>query len=161
MRSRRKDPDGFDLRALQNLYSALGPALSAQVQRIFAGDGSPTSEQWYVRLHCGRATMSPLPTQPRLASDDITPERLFLLPPNWELARIVLTALDGEGTSRGDLFSAEGDYYCRLRSGSDVDSLPFLHLWTMCNGRALRFESFLGRFALRRAGTLDGCLAKF
>ncbi len=150
------------MQALRGLYSARGPALSAEVRRIFAGDGSPSSEQWYIRLPCGRGMMAPLPTQPRLASDDITPQRLFMLPPGWELVRTVLTALDGEGTGRGDLFSAEGDYFCRRsHSGADADSLPFLHLWTMCGGRALRFESFLGHLALRRAGTLAGCPAKF
>ena len=97
----------------------------------------------------------------RFSSDAITPQELFLLPPTWELTRAVLSALHGELSSRGDLFSATGSFYCRPHGSRETDSLPFLHLWTMCGGRALRFESFLEGLHLQRAVTLAGCPARF
>jgi hypothetical protein len=151
-----------DLAALQGLYSALGPGLPIEVERVFAGDGAPGSGEWCAR-HRGRGLV--LAPQSRwrcfFADEDLSAERLFSLPPGWELTRARLTKLQGERTRRGDQLSAQGTFFCRLRGSPATDPLPFLHLWTMCAGRALRFESYLDGLELRRARVLEGCPAKF
>ena len=55
------------------------------------------------------------------------------------------------------MVTVQGHLYCRPRGSWDNERLPFLHTWTMCAGRALRFESFLDDLELRRHGRLEGC----
>ncbi|HMK91899.1 MAG TPA: hypothetical protein VK576_02775 [Thermoleophilia bacterium] len=153
--------DEADLEALRELYASLGPGYPLEVARVFAGDGSATSEQWDARTRRGRGPFVVPQRWRRVAGDDLSSGSLFLLPPGWELTRAELSELQGELTRRGDLLSAEGTFYCRLRGGWHTDPLPFLHLWTMCAGRALRFESYLEGLELRRAGRLEGCPARF
>lgn len=156
----KRDPDETDLEALREFYAALGPGLRPEVERVFAGDGSPGSVQWQGCLHRGRGlVLAPLRWR-RLTSDGLTPERLFLLPPGWELTRAALAKLDGTLGKKGDLLSAQGTYYCRPRGSWANDPLPFVHLWTMCAGRALRFASYLDGLELRRDQTLAGCPAR-
>jgi hypothetical protein len=161
--ARRQDSlaDETDLEALRELYASLGPGLPLEVARVFGGDGSPASEQWYVRVRRGRGAILAPQRWHRVAVDDLTSARLFLLPPAWEFTRAALSELHGELTRRGDLLSAQGTFYCRPRGSWDADPLPFLHLWTMCAGRALRFESYLEGLEMRRVGGLGGCPARF
>jgi len=155
------DADETDLEALRALYAALGPGLPIEVARVFAGDGSAASEQWEGRVRRSRGLILTTQRWQHLDDGPITPAGLFLLPPAWELTRSELARLSGELTKRGDLLSAEGTFYCRPRGSWDTDPLPFLHLWTMCAGRALRFESFLDGLELRRVGHLEGCPTRF
>jgi hypothetical protein len=155
------EPDEADLEALRELYGALGPGLPPELVRVFSGDGSPESEQWHARLRRGRGLLLMPPRRRCLASSDLTPERLFQLPPGWELTRTALARLGGKLSGRGDLLSAQGTYYCRPRGSWSTDALPFVHLWTMWAGRALRFASYLDGFELRRAGPLEGCPVRY
>jgi hypothetical protein len=156
-----RNVDEADLEALRDFYATLGPGLPLEFARVFAGDGSPAGEHWYARLQRGRGLVMTLSRKSRLSSDAITPHDLFLLPPTWELTRAVLSDLTGESSGRGNLFSARGNYFCRPRGSWETDSLPFVHLWTMCGGRALRFDSFLDGLHPQRAATLAGCPARF
>jgi len=161
MRRQRSDADEADLEALRRFYAALGPGLPLEVARVFAGDGSPESEQWYARVRRGRGLVLVPRRWRRVEAADLSPARLFLLPPAWELTRATLSELQGELTKRGDLLTAQGTSYCRLRGSWDTDPLPFLHLWTMCGGRALRFESYIDGLELRRVGRLEGSPSRF
>jgi hypothetical protein len=78
-------------------------------------------------------------------------------PGNWELTHVDLDALEGELTKRGDLLRASGHLCCRPRGSWANERFPFLHLWTMCAGRALAFRSYLDGRELRRSAALDGC----
>ena len=160
IRKQKSSADEADLEALRELYAALGPGVPLEFERLISGDGSPASEQWYEwcgRVIRGRGMVMPLAKKHRLSGNDLTPPRLFLLPPGWELTRTVLSELNGRLTDRGDLLIAKGTYYCRPHGSAETDSLSFLHLWTMWAGHALRFESFLDGHRLQRVATLAGC----
>jgi hypothetical protein len=158
---RDKEPDEADLEALREFYAALGPGLPPAVERVFSGDGWPQSARWQAGLRRGRGrALAPLSWR-RLASDDLTPERLFLLPPGWELTRAALARLGGLLSRKGDLLSAQGTYYCRPCGSWNTEALPFVHFWTMCGGRALRFANYLDGLELRREATLAGCPTRY
>jgi hypothetical protein len=152
MRARRhRVPDEAALEALRELYGALGPGGPLAVARVFAGDGSPASERWCSAYHRDLCR----------AADELCDRSLFALPPGWQLTRAELRRLAGEHTRRGDRLAAAGVFFCRPRSGGPTERFPFLHVWRMCAGRALRFESQLDGIALRRAGSLAGCPPRY
>jgi hypothetical protein len=143
--------DEGDLEQLRVLYASLGPGFPAQAQRVFDGDGAGGDGSWCFayngrRLRC-------------LAAPELSNYELFALPPDWELMHVVVSSLTGRLTSRGELLNAIGYLYCRPRGSWESVRLPFMHLWTMCAGRALRYESILDGIELRRAQRLEGCPA--
>jgi hypothetical protein len=140
--------DEADLEQLRALYASLGPGFPPQAQRVFAGEEA-NDESWCLghngwQLRC-------------LPALELSNNELFSLPPGWELMRVDIFSLTGKLTSRGELLNVSGHLYCRPRGSWETMRLPFLHLWTMCAGRALSFQSFLDGVELRRVGGLAGC----
>ncbi len=142
--------DEVDLERLRVLYAALGPGFPAAALAVFTGEAT-AGDDWCVSYR-GR-------TQRCLPAGELSNDELFVLPPRWEVMRVVVHALKGKPTKRGDVVSVSGYFYCRPRGSWTNERIPFLHLWTMCAGQALRFDSFLDEIELRRRGCGAGCLA--
>jgi hypothetical protein len=145
-----KAVDEVDLDRLRELYAALGPGFPAAALAVFAGDDPSEGGDWCVSYR-GR-------TQRCLRASEFSNDELFILPPRWEVMRVVVRTLRGKLTKRGDVVSVTGYFYCRPRGSWTNERIPFLHLWTMCAGQALSFESFLDNIELRRVGRVGACL---
>ena len=133
------------------LYAFLGPGFPPQVLRVFASEAEREGESWCLayngwQLRC-------------LAALDLSNNELFALPPGWELMRVDIAKLTGKLTSHGEVLNVAGFFYCRPHGAWEDMGFPFLHLWTMCAGRALRFQSFFDGIELQRVGRLEGCQA--
>ena len=53
-----------------------------------------------------------------------------------------------------------GFMYCRPRGSWENIRVPLLHVWTLCLGKALRFENLLDGLELGRADGLRRCAAE-
>jgi hypothetical protein len=140
-----------DLEALRGLYAALGPGFAFEARQVFEGEDRSDGEEWCAGLNGFRVGC--------LAVSDLSGERLFMLPEKWELTRVAVQQLKGRLTKRGDVVKVRGYLYCRLRGDWDVEQFPFLHMWTMCAGKAIRLESFFDGLELRRSAPLARCRA--
>jgi hypothetical protein len=83
-------------------------------------------------------------TAGELASDD-----LFALPVAWEVMRVEPRRLTRQ---RHGIVAVAGFMYCRPKGSWETMRLPFLHVWTMSAGRALRFQNFLDGIEMERTG---------
>lgn len=139
-------PDEVNLEALRSFYAALGPGFALQARRVFEGADSSAEEQWCAGINGLRVGCFDVSS---LSSD-----RLFVLPRYWELTRVTVDKVVGRQTKRGYVVRVKGHFYCRVRGDSDVEEFPFLHMWTMLGGRALRLESFFDGLEFRRTASL-------
>ena len=80
---------------------------------------------------------------------------LFLLPATWEVMRAEVRRL----TYKRGIGTVGGFMYCRPRGSWENIRVPLLHVWTMCLGKALRFENLLDGLELGRADGLRRCAA--
>jgi hypothetical protein len=149
----RRAVDDADLFRLQDLYGALGLGFPAEAVRVFGGEDGRDGGDWCLYRR-GR-----IRTLRCLSPPDLSSHELFSLPSTWEITRVVARDLTGQRTKHGDLVSVGGDVYCRARGSWDTARLPFYHLWTMCAGRALRFENLLDGTELKRRGRREVCAA--
>jgi hypothetical protein len=145
----RRVAEEVDLEAVRNLYAALGPGFAFEARRVFEGDTPSADEEWCVGDNGFGAGCFPV--------SELSGDRLFRLPEHWELTRVAVYKLKGRLTRRGDVVRVKGHLHCRLRGDWDVERFPFIHMWTMCAGKALSFESFLDGLELRRRSPLSGC----
>ena len=127
---------------LVELYAALGPGYPGEVARVFAGEDATVDAAWCA----GYAARTEL----CLKADELSSGVLFALPPTWEVMRTVILNLRGGFSRQGELVSVTGHLYCRPRGSWRIDRLPFLHVWTIRAGTAIRFESYFDGIALRR-----------
>jgi hypothetical protein len=144
-----QDADETNLDALRDLYGALGPGFPLAVKRVFEGDTRLRTDEWQLRVQ-GLKRGS-------VVADDLSSGGLFSLPPRWELTRVAAERLQGRFTKDGDVIKARGHIYCRPTGGWESERFPFIHMWTMCAGKALRFESFFDGLELRRRNTPREC----
>ncbi len=150
-RLRKATVDEADLERLRVFYAALGPGFPIEALSVFEGEQAAHDEDWCLRLR-GRTLRC-------FGAEELSNDELFVMPPNWEVTRVVVRDLRGSLTKRGEVVSVTGHFYCRPHGSWGNERLPFLHLWTMCAGRALHFESFLDGVELRRKSHLEGCPA--
>jgi hypothetical protein len=149
--SESRTSDDADLNALRDLYGALGPGFPLEAQRVFEGDQQSERDEWCIGLR-GRMLRC-------FDADELSSDEIFGLPAKWELTKVEVYKLRGRLTKSGDVVKVMGHLHCRPRGSWDSERFPFLHLWTMCAGRALRLESFFDGLELRRKGVLEGCPA--
>ena len=140
--------DDDALERLEKLYDALGLGFPPEGLVLFGGDTSELGV-WSVSRR-GRKLGY-------VSSSEVSNDELFALPPAWEIMRVVVHTVGSEHTRRGDVVSVAGHLYCRPRGSWASERFPFLHIWTMCAGRALRFEDFLDGVELKRTSRLEGC----
>ena len=62
-------------------------------------------------------------------------------------------------TYKRGVATVSGFIYCRPRGSWENIRVPLLHVWTMCLGKALRFENLLDGLELGRADGLTRCAA--
>ncbi len=93
----------------------------------------------------------------RSADRDTAPTRVrpVLLPATWEVTRAEVRRL----TYKRGIATVTGFMYCRPRGSWENIRVPLLHVWTMCLGKALRFENLLDGLELGRADGLTRCAA--
>ena len=143
--------DDADLKRLRGLYDALGLGFPPEALQVFGGDEAADRGDWCLSRN-GRTLRC-------LGADELSNDELFALPATWELMRVVVRTVGSKRTKRGHVVSFGGHLYCRPRGSWGNERFPFLHIWTMCAGRALHFEDFLDGIELRRSGRLNGCPA--
>jgi len=147
---KRMTVDEANMEPLRGLYDALGLGFPAEALRIFSGEHGH-DDYWCLHRR-GRSR-----TLRCLRAPELSNHELFALRDTWEIMRVVARDVTGQQTKRGDLVSVGGDLYCRRRGSWDNVRLPFFHLWTMCDGKALRFENLLDDTELRREGRPEVC----
>ena len=135
------------LEQLRGVYRGLGPGFPAEATRLFSEDGVADGGTWAVSVN-GH-------TPRRLNVEDFSSTDLFVLPSSWEVMRAEVRSL----TAKRDIVTVTGFIYCRPRGSWEQMRVPLLHVWTICLGKALRFESLLDGVELRRADGLTRCVA--
>ena len=131
------------LERLRSAYRALGPGFPPEAVALFAYGGDDGGGAWY--------RLAPRGQRRRLATAEMTSNDLFSMPPNWEVMRVELRRLN----ARRGLVTASGFMRCRPRGTWENLRIPFLHTWTMRDGKALTFQNFLDSIELRRADERD------
>ncbi len=135
-----------ELEQLRNAYGALGPGFPCEALVLFDQNEAEGGE-WCIKVNGRRSRC--LGTSELLSSD------LFALPATWEVMRADVRQL---AYKRG-IATVSGVMYCRPRGSWENMRLPLLHVWTMCRGKALRFENLLDGIELGRADGLTRCAA--
>jgi hypothetical protein len=135
--------DEADLERLRELYAALGPGFPAEVVRVFADEETSADGGWCLSYNGRRERCLP--------TTELSNHELFAMPPTWELIGVTVSRLSGRLTKRGEQLDAAGHLFCRPRGAWETMRLPFLHHWTLCAGKLLRFESLLDGIELCRA----------
>ena len=136
--------DEMDL--LRGAYGALGPGFAPEALKLFDQDGAEGGD-WCIRVNGRRSRC--------LATSALDSSDLFLLPPTWEVMRAEVRRL----TYKRGIATVSGFMYCRPRGSWENIRVPLLHVWTMCLGKALRFENLLDGLELGRADGLRRCAA--
>lgn len=140
-----------DVEGLRAFYDALGLGFPLEGRALFGGGDAFAPDSWSV-VQRGR----------RLGyvdASEISNDELFALPAGWEITRVAVHTFESRHTGRGEVVTVGGHLYCRPRGRWGNERFPFLHIWTMCAGRALRFEDFLERVELKRLSRVEGCPA--
>jgi hypothetical protein len=135
-----------ELEQLRNAYSALGPGFSRGALTLFGQDGAEGGD-WCIKVNGRRSRC--------LGAAELDSTDLFALPPGWEVMRAEVRQL---AYKRGRV-TVTGFIYCRPRGSWENIRLPLFHVWTMCLGKALRFQSFLDGIELYRADGRTRCTA--
>jgi len=143
-------PGGDGLEGLRSFYDALGLGFPLE-GRVLFGDDEGERNAWRVVQRGHRLGY--------VAASDVSNDELFALPAGWEITRVAVHTFESRHTSGGDTVTVGGHLYCRPRGRWGNERFPFLHIWTMCAGRALRFEDFLERVELKRMSSVRGCPA--
>jgi hypothetical protein len=128
-----------ELEQLRAAYGALGPGLPAEARRLFAPDIDADGSDWYVKVH-GK-------TSRRLRASELASTDLFALPSSWEVMRTEVRTL----TRKAGVVTVTGFMYCRPRGSWENMRVPILHMWTMCLGKAVRFQNLVDGIELCRA----------
>ncbi len=136
-----------DLEQLRNAYAALGPGFPREALTLFDQGGAEGGE-WCVKVY-GR-------TWRCLNASELQSTDLFALPSTWELTRAEVVRLRYK---RG-FATVTGLMYCRPRGSWENVRMPLLHVWTMCFGKALRFQNILDDFELCRADGHMRCVVQ-
>ena len=136
--------DELDL--LRGAYGALGPGFPPEALTLFDQDGAEGAE-WCFKVNGRRSRC--------LATSELDSSDLFLLPASWEVMRAEVRGL----TYKRGIATASGFMYCRPRGSWENMRVPLLHVWTMCLGKALRFQNLLDGLELGRADGLTRCAA--
>ncbi len=136
--------DELDL--LRGAYGALGPGFATEALALFGQDGAEGAE-WCLRINGRRSRC--------LSTSELDSSDLFLLPASWEVMRAEVRRL----TYKRSVATVSGLMYCRPRGSWENIRVPLLHVWTMCRGKALRFENLLDGLELGRADGLTRCAA--
>jgi hypothetical protein len=132
---------------LRSAYLALGPGFPAEALALFEHGEGEDGGMW-----CRLAPRA----KPRfLSANELTSNDLFGLPPAWEVMRVEPRRL----TARRGVISVTGSMHCRPRGSWENIRVPVLHAWTMCDGKALRFQNLLDDIELRRADGRTRCSA--
>ncbi len=142
IRRQRRAFDAAFRERLVELYAAVGPGFPGEVARVFAGDDATADATWCAG-YGRRASLC-------IKADELSSGVLFALPPTWEVMRAVVRNQRGGFSKEGELVSVTGHLYCRPRGSWRSDRFPFLHVWTIRAGTAIRFESYFDGLALRR-----------
>lgn len=135
-----------DLDLLQGAYGALGPGFPSEALTLFEQGGADGGD-WCIKVN-GRKSRC-------LNTNELESTDLFILPATWEVMRVEVREL----TYKRGIATVTGFMYCRPRGTWENVRVPFLHVWTMCLGRALRFENLLDGVELGRADGLVRCAA--
>jgi hypothetical protein len=136
--------DELDL--LRGAYGALGPGFAPEARALFQQDGLE-GVAWCLKINGRRARC--------LSTSELDSSDLFLLPASWEVKRAEVRRL----TYKRGTATVSGLMYCRPRGSWENIRIPLLHVWTMCRGRALRFQNLLDDLELVRADGLARCAA--
>ena len=140
-----------EVEGLRAFYDALGLGFPLEGRTLFGDDDVFEPDVWRVTQRGHRLGS--------VGAGEISNDELFALPAGWEITRVVAHTFDSRHTRRGDVVTVGGHLYCRPRGRWGNERFPFLHIWTMCAGRALRFEDFLERVELKRMSRVEGCPA--
>lgn len=140
-RGKRQPVDEAELDGLRSVYAALGMGFPAQASRLFGGEDPAAEGRWCLK-HMGRTIRC-------LRTPDLSDRELFVIPIGWEVIRAVATSLTGRRGKRGDQITVFGEMHCRPRGTWENVAIPFQHVWTLCAGRALRFENIVDATVLR------------
>ena len=135
------------LEQLRGVYRELGPGFPAAATRLFSVDGAEDGGAWALSVN-GRPSR-------RLNACDLASTDLFVMPASWEVMRAEVRSFK----SKRDVVTVTGFIYCRPRGSWEHLRVPLVHIWTICLGKALRFESLLDGVELRRADGLTRCAA--
>jgi hypothetical protein len=135
-----------ELEQLRNAYGALGPGFPPEAGRLFDQDGADGAE-WCVRVFGRRSRC--------LGASGLDSTDLFALPSTWQVMRTEIQRL----TYKRGLATVTGFMYCRPGGSWENVRLPLLHVWTMCLGKALRFQNLLDGIELCRADGRTRCAA--
>ena len=134
-----------DVERLRSVYLALGPGFPAEAFALFEHEGGDGGGVW-----CRLAPHA----KPRfLTATELASTDLFGLLPSWEVMRVEPRRL----TARSGIITVTGSMYCRPRGTWENIRVPVLHAWTMCQGKALRFQNLLDDIELRRADGHTRC----
>ena len=117
-----------------------------QARTLFDQDGANGGE-WCLKVNGHRSRC--------LSTGELDSSDLFLLPASWEVMRAEVRRL----TYKRGVATVSGLMYCRPRGSWENMRVPLLHVWTMCLGKALRFENLLDGLELVRADGLTRCAA--
>jgi hypothetical protein len=135
-----------ELERLRNAYGALGPGFPSEARVLFDQNGAEEGE-WCIKVNSRRSRC--------LGTSELDSSDLFLLPATWEVMRAEVRQL----AHKRDIATVTGFMYCRPHGSWENMRLPLLHVWTMCLGKALRFENLLDGIELGRADGLTRCAA--
>lgn len=135
-----------ELEQLRSVYGALGPGFPSEALALFDQDGANGGE-WCIKVNGRRSRC--------LGTSELDSTDLFTLPPGWEVMRAEVRQL---AQKRGRV-TVTGVMYCRPHGSWENLQLPLFHVWTMCLGKALRFQSFLDGIELYRADGVTRCAA--
>ncbi len=149
LRRRRRQPPGMapavlaDLAQLRLFYGALGLGFPAGGNALF---GVQEDAEWHVTWR-GRIRRC-------LSAQELVAEDLFHLPWRWELMRVRLYEYYGRLTRHGEFVCVSGSVCSRPHGDWQHDQFPFVHQWTLKDGRALRLQSPLSESQLVRVSPL-------
>ena len=133
-----------ELELLRGAYGALGPGFAPEALTLFDQDGAQGGD-WCIKVNGRRSRC--------LSTSELDSSDLFLLPATWEVMRVEVRRL----TYKRGVATVTGFMYCRPRGSWENIRVPLMHVWTMCLGKALRFQNLLDGLELGRADGLRRC----
>jgi len=142
---------GDDLERLRDFYHAFGLGFPPAGDALFGDGDTGEPGDWQVSRRGHKLGY--------MRASEVSTDELFALAPAWEIMRVVVHTFERARTKRGDVVTVGGHLYCRPRGSWGNERFAFLHIWTLCAGKALRFEDLLEGLELTRMGHDKGCSA--
>lgn len=132
---------------LRNVYRSFGVGIPLAARELF--DQQLGAEaNWYVGETFSSA--------PHRRGGKFAIDSLFSVPAGWEITG----ATPNQIIEHGDVVTVTGHMQCRPKGGWTTVSVPFIHVWTMCRGKAQRVVSYLDGIEIIREVPLEGCTAR-